>query len=928
MSVKRLAKRFGVTGIPFSPDARYITAPAVVPESMAAFFEALRGVVAYQHPMVFLIEARIGAGKTTIFSNIINAINQNKVGDFLKKNRLEVESVTLQDFEMNKGIAFRVEMSSDIADHPEEYVQKLYTAIDTTLHSIDNEKFQLYTKKRKAKWDELAPRLHDLESKTIFPLTEAIYLLLDKSEGAGFDYITAVLDEFDTIITEDPKKVDAFLDFVVRKFVEKLKEKKPHWATSDPKICLVLLCTRFRSDQVRTQIERIGSGAVPRTFIPGPRLGYTCEEFHDIVKRRLEEFRPRRWSGNNYFPFTRQLIDKVYDAFYDKAAECLTNMGLAEQTLYEIFSKWDAASEIDEKVALETIENMRRVHVTTETITDLAIETEVSRISATDEVDERVGYILDGFLAMLERQKVKPSEETATGWITKPIEKAKCIWFSKPYDIEFQGKSRKIYVTIVEFVQTPTDNDVKDVLEDIDKRFINKRDQIVAPQGLILLYRSSTNKDNRFREVFTEIDAHFNKMDPAQLDEPTLKNLIKLEVAKRNGNTNVENVASGELARLALDIERFLQDINDLFPTQQFKFTDEKKQVYVGLLLAFWLEGRNDEVAICRYCNKVFKEIVNERGNAYKTVSKIMSFLVSDGFAEEIEYGKWKPLSPFTIRYFFDLWKTNAFARVEDTIERVFGTRWMRMNYLFNLENDDHAYDILRIKDGKTELLTKSEASLDYRNLKEKVIDMKERIFGTRKAEIPVLNFATDIEKVASKIDDEFQSVLLLRYACKIVDEGILEKVNDLEELLKKLQETKIPKDILSMRESEVKEAAKAILMKPLEVANEKYIQAYNNLQDLLEEGTEEAKAKSEEEREKTIAEEEEGPKVEIVPAVEEDRIMELVSSPRSLSELSEALKISKEVVFDKVDPLIRDDVILLTSAKKRKRSKAERKRR
>jgi len=922
VSNERFERFFGLTGMPFSSDARFITAPAAVPKSMSKFFEVLHGTVAYQHPMVFLVEARIGAGKTTVFTNIANAINENKVAEFVKKNSLNVSPVTLQDFEKNRGIAFRVEMSAEITLHPDEYVKKLYTSMDTTLNDIDRKLAKDMLTKREEKWKELEPLLHDSESKLLFPLVETVYLLLDKKEGLGFDYICIVLDEFDTILTEDPKKVDAFLDFIVRKFVEKLKEERPHWATVHPKVCMVLLCTKFRSDQVKTLIERIGSGAVPRTFTQGPRLGYSREEFYEVIKTRLAEFRPHKWSGNEFFPFTQGLIDSVYDAFYDKAAGCLTNMGLAEQTLYEILSKWDRERKKTIKIALEVIESLRREHVKAETATDLAIETTVSRIMKSEEADERIAYVLDGFLEALRRHEVKPYTET--DWLIKPIETKNYVWFCKPYDVEYQGKHRKIYVHITEFLQTPSDDDVYNLLDDLVENFKSKRSELPAPQGLILLYLSSVNKDSRFQEKFQEkCQPYFNRLYPIQIDQSALRRLVRARVANLKKNKSVERAAYQELVHIAFDIQRVLQNINDLvLAPYARKLPSECRQVYVGMLLASYLDEAHDEETICKYCNHLFRDILMERKQTYKTLSTVASRLISNGFAEEVGEHEWKPLTPFTIRYFFDFFPETGGN--EEMIIRVFGERWTMIRFLLELE----AYGLLMAEGGKVEVLTKSELNVYFRNLEGRVQKIAEEMLEAREAKLPLLEFATQLKSLALRVEDEFQSLLLIRYACDIIEKTIVARVDKLSELYEKLKKKRVPSDILKSLKSNITATTKAILTSSPKVSNTTYNTLIKNLARLLEvekpeepvRPPEKPKIPTEEAAEKEEAElmEEEEAEEAVVEA--EVIVKLLTEKARTLSELSKDLKISKEVVFDKMEPLIRNDEILLKAKGKGKK--------
>lgn len=920
MSSERFQRVFGLTGMPFSSDARYITAPASIPKSMSKFFEVLHGAVAYQHPMVFLMEARIGAGKTTVFTNIANAINENKVAEFVKRNSLDVKSVTLQDFEKNRGIAFRVEMSAEIALHPEEYVKKLYTSMDTTLNDIDKKLAKVILTNREEKWEDLKPLLHDSESRLLFPLIETVYLLLDKKEGVGFDYVCIILDEFDTILTEDPKKIDAFLDFIVRKFVEKLKEERPHWTTARPKVCMVLLCTKFRSDQVKTLIEKIGSGAVPRTFIPGPRLGYTREEFYEVVKTRLAGFRPKEWSGDEFFPFTQGLIDKVYDAFYDKAAGYLTNIGLTEQTLFVILSKWDRERKKTQKIALEVIEDIRREHVRTETATDLAIETEVSRIVKSEETDERIAYVLDGFLETLKRHEVKPDVET--DWVISPIEGRNYIWFCKPYDIEYQAKHRKIYVNITEFLQTPSDDDVDNLLDDLVKRFKAKRRELPAPQGLLLLYLSSANKDSRLQEKFQEkCQLYFNMIYPIQVDQPTLRSLVRARVANLKKNKSVETAAHQELVHIVVDIQRdFLQKINDLVLTPYARrLPNECRQVYVGMLLASYLEDADDEETICRCCNKLFKETLMERKHSYKTLGTVISRLISNGFAEEVEEHEWKPLTPFTIGYFFDFLPETGGN--EEMIVRVLGERWTTIQFLLEPE----AYGLLNTEGGKVELMTKSDLSVYFRNLNGGVQKIAKDILKTGKAKLPLLDFATQIRSLALRVEDEFHSLLLMRYACNIVEKTIVSRVGSLSKLYEDLKKKKVPPDILKSIELSIKDTTKAILTSAPEVASTTYNVTLDRLAGLLEVGKPEEQGKPLKRKPPSVEEfpeeELEEEKVAKKAAVEEQDIVKLmVKKARTLSDLSKDLKISKEVVFDKVEPLIRNDEILLKAKGKAKK--------
>lgn len=924
MSSERFQRFFGLTGMPFSPDARYITAPASVPKSMSKFFEVLHGTVAYQHPMVFLTEARIGAGKTTIFTNIIDAINENRVSQFVKKNSLDVEPVTLEDFDRNRGLSFRVEMSAEIALHPEEYVKKLYTSIDKTLDAVDRKLARSLFKKREKKWQDLEPLLHDSESRLLFPLVETVYLLLDKKEGAGFDYLCLVLDEFDTILTEDPRKIDAFLDFIIRKFVEKLKEERPHWATANPKVCMVLLCTRFRSDQVKTLIERIGSGAVPRTFISGPRLGYIREEFYDVVKTRLAEFRPKEWSGDAFFPFTQGLIDKVYDAFYDKAAGCLTNMGLAEQTLFGILSKWDVDKKKTQKTALQLIEDIRREHVRAETATDLAIETKVSQIVKSEEADERVAYILDGFLEALRRHEVKP--DVGTNWIIKPIEEKNYVWFCKPYDIEYQAKHRKIYIQITEFLRTPTDDDVEDLLKDLTKRFKDRRKELPAPQGIVAFYVSSANKDSIFQEKFQEeCQPFFNTIYPIQVDRPTLRSLVRARVANLMKNESVETVAHQELIHIIYDVQRdFLQNINDLvLAPYARRLPNECRQVYIGMLLASYLEDANDEETICKYCNKLFKETLMERKHSYKTVGKIASALISNGFAEEVAEREWKPVTPFTMRYFFELFPETQGD--EETIMRVLGERWTMIQFLLEPE----AYGLLDAKGGIVELIKKSELSVDFRNLNGRVQKIAKDILETGKTKLPLMEFATQIKSLALRVENKLHSLLLMRYACDIIQKTIVARVDNLSKLYKDLENKKVPADILKSLETNIKHTEKVILTSPPEVASTIYDVTLRRLAGLLkvQEPKEEERPpkKVEVPTEEEVIKEEVPEEIEKEAAeevvVEEEAIVGLIAKKaRTLSELSNGLKISKEVVFDKVEPLIRNDQILLKAKEKVKK--------
>ena len=113
-SKERTKTLFGLNKInQFSADARNITIPAVIPRSMSAFFDIFHDTVAHNKLGMFLVEARVGAGKSTIFENLISSINNNNLVEFIEEESIDIPAHFHQDYSEKRGIAFRIELSAE-----------------------------------------------------------------------------------------------------------------------------------------------------------------------------------------------------------------------------------------------------------------------------------------------------------------------------------------------------------------------------------------------------------------------------------------------------------------------------------------------------------------------------------------------------------------------------------------------------------------------------------------------------------------------------------------------------------------------------------------------------------------------------------------------------------------------------------------------
>ena len=241
---------------------------------------------------------------------------------------------------------------------------------------------------------------------------------------------------------------------------------------------------------------------------------------------------------------------------------------------------------------------------------------------------------------------------------------------------------------------------------------------------------------------------------------------------------------------------------------------------------------------------------------------------------------------------------------------------------------EPEAYCLLKTEGGKVELLTKSELSVYFRNLNGRVQKIAKEMLEAREAKLPLLEFATQLKSLALRVEDEFQSLLLIRYACDIIEKTIVARVDKLSELYEKLKKKRVPSDILKSLKSNITATTKAILTSSPKVSNTTYNTLIKNLAGLLEvekpeepvRPPEKPKIPTEEAAEKEEAElmEEEEAEEAVVEA--EVIVKLLTEKARTLSELSKDLKISKEVVFDKMEPLIRNDEILLKAKGKGKK--------
>jgi len=334
------------------------------------------------------------------------------------------------------------------------------------------------------------------------------------------------------------------------------------------------------------------------------------------------------------------------------------------------------------------------------------------------------------------------------------------------------------------------------------------------------------------------------------------------------------------------------------------------------------LSSQSEVLGVARVqSNKLFKETLMERKPSYKTLGAVVSRLISNGFAEEVEEHKWKPLTPFTIGYFFDLFPETGGN--EEMIERVLGERWTMIQFLLGPE----AYGLLKSERGKVELVTRSELSVYFRNLNGRVQKIAKEILETGKAELPLLEFATQIRSLALRVEDEFHSLLLMCYACDIIEKTIVARADRLSKLYEDLKKKKVPPDILKSLESSIKDTMKAILTSTPEVASTIYDVTLGRLAGLLKvekpKEPEKPPKKIEVPSAEEVLEEEELEEEEVAEeaVVEEQDIIKLmVKKACTLSELSKGLKISKEVVFDKVEPLIRNDEISLKAKGKVKK--------
>ena len=930
MSIERLKRLFGLREMPFWPDARAVNLPpeaVVIPRSLSDFFGTLHGTAAYGRPSVFLVEARIGAGKTTVFNSIISSINENRLTKFVEQNEMSLEKPVLRDFEKSKGFAFRVELSTELLEDFNEYAARIYTNLSLRLRGT-----QFSDLKRK-KDQEIAEivREADRESKILYPLVETLYLLLDKSEGLGYDYLLMVLDEFDTILTHDPKKVDVFLDLIIRKFHDKIK-MQPSWTRASPAICVALLCAHYNIDKVKALIEK-SAGAVARTFYLGPRIGYSSDEFSKIVERRLAYYRDRDFRvprGNEYYPFSKQILNQLYEAYYDKGTNMLNNVGIAEQTLYAVLRSWDLSGRIEETTALQEIQRMKRDYVRTETTDDLAVEVETSRFFESKDPKERISKILDGFVQTARKYEMEPFSDKLMVWISQPIGEAdKWIWYARPFDFQYQNKSRTVYLVLTEFggEKDPGDAEISRFLNEIKDKFEENQLRLPAPQGMLILYRAPVNKDKMFREKFEKVlGRHLNVVEPIFLDRDLTINLIKVAVAQEKQNETTLLSATQRLAAFATQrVQNFVRNINDLVPSRQ-KIENESVRIYAALLAADRVEHSRDLEIVSGVCAAIYKDALRDMHIRYtpKTVQKTLSSLETDGFVFKDAGGNYRPTTPFSISYFLDFVREGGANSNVDTLEKVFGRRLDVIRGLLDSEYHvpgNTTYDLMTVKGENVELLSISDARVQFRNSRGRVDDVRNEILESKKAAIPLLALADSLRTAADATEDDFQTVLLQKLAVEVLERGILDSFRLMDDRMAELRKKKdLPKAILEDKLSKVWKAKERIL---LDASFDDADKIMAEIDEFLRPVTKRPLIGKKPVIEITTVPRRETAYKEwssATPVLDDARIRSILARPRTLSELSAAFGVSnRDTVLTKIEPMILQDQLVLQCKGSRK---------